>query len=71
MFFGRAEQLKHILNRDPANYLIVGARQLGKSSLLLAIKRRVEQRGDMHCDYLSVGLELVRSGDRPSARPGD
>ena len=57
VFFGRAEQLKHILNRDPANYLIVGARQLGKSSLLLAIKRRVQQRGDMLCDYLSVGLD--------------
>ena len=56
MFFGRAEQLKHILNRDPANYLILGARQLGKSSLLLAIKRRVRRRG-MLCDYLWVGLD--------------
>jgi hypothetical protein len=57
MFFGRTEQLKHILNRDPANYLIVGARQLGKSSPLLEIQRRVEQRGGMLCDYISVGLD--------------
>ena len=65
MFFGRAEQLKHILNRDPANYLIVGARQLGKSSLLLAIKRRVEQRGDMICDYTSVGLNSFEAAIAP------
>jgi WD40 repeat protein len=57
VFFGRTEELKHILNRDPANYLIVGARQLGKSSLLKAIERRVEQRGDMLCDYMSVALD--------------
>ena len=57
VFFGRTEQLKDILNRNPANYLVVGARQLGKSSLLLAIKRRMEQRGTMACEYLSVGIE--------------
>ena len=65
VFFGRTDQLKHILNRDPANYLIVGARQLGKSSLLLAIKRRVEQRGDMLCDYLSVGLNSFEAAIGP------
>jgi hypothetical protein len=62
VFFGRTEQLKHILNRDPANYLVLSARQLGKSSLLLAIKRRVEQRGDMLCDYMSVGLDSFEAG---------
>jgi WD40 repeat protein len=59
VFFGRSEQLRHILNRDPGNYLIVGARQLGKSSLLLAIERRVEKRGDMSCTYISVGLDSI------------
>jgi hypothetical protein len=61
VFFGRAEQLRHILNRNPANYLIVGARQLGKSSLLLAIKRRVDQRGAMACEYVPVGLDRLES----------
>jgi hypothetical protein len=35
VFFGRQEIIAHIMNRDPANYLVVGGRQLGKSSLLL------------------------------------
>ena len=39
-FYGRVEILSHIVNRNLTNYLIVGARQLGKSSLLEAIKRR-------------------------------
>ena len=36
VFFGRQEINAHIMNRDPANYLVVGGRQLGKSSLLKA-----------------------------------
>jgi hypothetical protein len=64
-FFGRAEELRHILNRDPANYLIVGGRQLGKSSLLLAIKRHMDKRRDMLCDYISVGLEPIESAIAP------
>jgi len=70
VFFGRAEQLKHILNRDPTSYLIVGARQLGKSSLLLAIKRRIEQRADMLCDYISVGLDSFEAAIAPRLRMG-
>jgi len=40
IFFGRQEIIAHIINRDPANYLVVGGRQLGKSSLLKALGRR-------------------------------
>jgi hypothetical protein len=47
--------LAHILNREPANYLLVGGRQLGKSSLLKAIERRYRKRGSLDCRYCSVG----------------
>ena len=65
VFFGRTDELRHILNRPPANYLIVGARQLGKSSLLLAIKRRVQQRGDLICEYVPVGLDKLELAIAP------
>jgi hypothetical protein len=40
-FFGRAQLLARVINREPANYLVVGGRQLGKSSLLKAVQRRM------------------------------
>ncbi|CAA6819383.1 MAG: High-affnity carbon uptake protein Hat/HatR [uncultured Sulfurovum sp.] len=40
-FFGRVEILREILGNNK-NYLIVGSRQLGKSSLLRALQRRYE-----------------------------
>jgi hypothetical protein len=54
VFFGRHEQLRHILERDLGNYILLGARQLGKSSLLRAIERRVSRRGEVAVDYESV-----------------
>lgn len=36
VFFGRRELISQIINRDPANYLMVGGRQVGKSTLLKA-----------------------------------
>ena len=40
MFFGRSQIINHILNREPANYIIAGARKIGKSSLLKELERR-------------------------------
>jgi hypothetical protein len=60
VFFGRTQLLAHILNREPANYLLVGGRQLGKSSLLKAIERRVRERGSLDCCYCSVGDMPIR-----------
>ncbi len=55
LFFGRADSLSHIMNRDPANYLVVGGRQLGKSSLLKALERAWQtQRPDEPCCYLAL-----------------
>jgi WD40 repeat protein len=45
MFFGRTDIISNIINKEPHNYIIVGARQLGKSSLLSELKRRYEERG--------------------------
>jgi len=39
-FFGRVEILREIVSNDEVNYLIVGARQLGKTTILQALKRR-------------------------------
>jgi WD40 repeat protein len=54
VFFGRYQQLRHILERDLGNYILLGARQLGKSSLLKEIERRVRHRGEVAVDYESV-----------------
>ena len=54
VFFGREELLAKILNRDLANYLIIGGRQLGKSSFLKKIERYYENDINVQCHYLSL-----------------
>ncbi len=41
-FFGRENDLKPILRHQQANYLIMGVRRIGKSSLLREIQRRLD-----------------------------
>ncbi|MGY4534568.1 hypothetical protein ACVW0Y_003709 [Pseudomonas sp. TE3786] len=53
-FFGRAQLLARVLNREPANYLVVGGRQLGKSSLLKAVQRRLVEHPQIACHYISL-----------------
>lgn len=59
VFYGRVQQLKHILNRELGNYIVVGARQLGKSSLLKAIERHVRRRGDLEVIYLYIHAAAI------------
>ena len=59
LFFGRREMLSQIINRDPANYLIVGGRQVGKSTLLQALKRRYDDNTQVACFYLSLSNEVL------------
>ena len=60
VFFGREELLTRILNRDLANYLIIGGRQLGKSSFLKKIERHYENSSKVKCHYLSLfGNNLI------------
>jgi hypothetical protein len=53
-FFGREALLARVLNREPGNYLLVGGRQLGKTSLMKAIERRFAGHPRVHCAYLSL-----------------
>jgi hypothetical protein len=58
-FFGRTQILSEIQHREPANYLLVGGRQLGKSSLLLALSRRCQADESVDCRYVSVGKATI------------
>jgi WD40 repeat protein len=53
-FFGREKELSNILNREPTNYIVIGGRQVGKSSLLKEIKRRLDIRKTLECSYLAL-----------------
>jgi len=62
VFFGRDDLLADVLNRKPANYLVVGGRQLGKSSLLKAIRRRLADDPRVDTRYLVLsGGDLAGS----------
>ena len=54
IFFGRTQTLDRILNNDLTNYLIIGGRQLGKSSLLKYIYRRYQNHLPVQCHYLTL-----------------
>ncbi len=60
MFFGRSEIVSHILGRENNNYVIIGSRQIGKSSLLKAIHREYENAGEKSY-YISLNVgDIVR-----------
>lgn len=54
LFFGRGALLAQILGREPANYLVVGGRQVGKSSLLKEIERLYRKDQEVDCHYLPL-----------------
>ncbi|MCP4693324.1 MAG: ATP-binding protein, partial [Desulfobacterales bacterium] len=56
---GRDQPLAHVLQRDPANYLLIGGRQLGKSTLLKEIERRCAGRSDLACRYLVLSDDRI------------
>jgi AAA+ ATPase superfamily predicted ATPase len=47
-FFGREYEIRTIINHPTTNYAIVGNRRIGKTSLMLEIKRRQEEDGEEH-----------------------
>ena len=59
VFFGRRELISQIINRDPANYLMAGGRQVGKSTLLKAVERRYEDNPQVECIYLTLSSEVL------------
>jgi hypothetical protein len=54
LFFGRTQILARIFNRASTNYLIMGGRGLGKSSLLNYIIRHYRNNPKVECHYLFV-----------------
>ncbi len=59
IFFGRKQLLAQVMQRNPANYFLVGGRQVGKSSLLKAIDRRYKESPLVQCRYLSLTSETI------------
>jgi hypothetical protein len=45
-FFGREYEIRTILNKPNTNYAIIGVRRIGKTSLMMEIKRRMEENGE-------------------------
>jgi len=54
IFFGRTAQISQIMTKEPANYLLVGGRQLGKSSLLKELERRYSDHPRVDCRYFTL-----------------
>lgn len=50
-FFGRTNILSDILSRQLRNYLIIGGREIGKTSLLNYLKSQYEKRADLEIHY--------------------
>ncbi len=60
-FFGMKEIISSIINTEPKNYIIVGGRQLGKSSLLKALFRRYTDKDDVDSYYITLSSsDIVR-----------
>lgn len=55
LFFGRERELRTITGRDLHNFLVVGPRQMGKSTLLQAIERWTKARRDLEAHYVVLG----------------
>lgn len=60
-FFGRQQELARILNREPSNYLLVGGRQLGKTSLMKAVERYYQGHPEVACMYVSLRDHRLRA----------
>ena len=58
-FFGRVEIIRDIISKENANYIIVGARQLGKSSIIKALERRYEGSSKIECYSFTMEDENI------------
>jgi WD40 repeat protein len=54
LFFGREREVLAMADRTLRNFLVVGQRQMGKSSLLLAVLRRLQARSDLEPCYVEL-----------------
>ena len=53
-FFGRIEIVRDIKQKSNINYMIVGGRQLGKTSILKKLERGYKNRTDIECHFISM-----------------
>ena len=70
-FFGRSREIRDVLQRPDVNYLFVGIRRIGKTSLLKEIKRRMDRldppgenqvrRLYVDCTVISSEKEFLRA----------
>jgi WD40 repeat protein len=72
LFFGREREVRAMADRAMRNFLVVGQRQMGKSSLLLAVLRRLQARSDLDASYVELAdadlhRRLARERDRVHA----
>jgi WD40 repeat protein len=72
LFFGREREVRAMADRSMRNFLVVGQRQMGKSSLLLAVLRRLQSRSDLDASYVELAdadlhRRLARERDRVPA----
>lgn len=57
LFFGRERELRTMGDRNLRSFILVGARQMGKTTLLKALKRRLDERPDVEVHYLTLASE--------------
>jgi len=60
MFFGREQIITKVTQREPKNYLIVGARRVGKTSLLKAMHRKIENNRDIKSFFLTLSNSNIK-----------
>ncbi|HEX2569524.1 MAG TPA: hypothetical protein VH877_08190 [Polyangia bacterium] len=76
LFVGRERELRVLGDRRPRNHFLVGGRQMGKSTLLKALERRIKARGDVDVSYAHVtgddlAATLRDATQQPLAAPAD
>lgn len=59
MFFGRREIISHIVSRENNNYIVVGSRQIGKSSLLKALEREYKNSEELDEDAIAGRVDRI------------
>lgn len=76
LFFGREKELRTIADRTLHNFIVVAPRQMGKSSLLKAVQRRLSSRAEVEVHLIEmsdddVSQRIARALNRPRADTPD
>jgi AAA+ ATPase superfamily predicted ATPase len=73
-FFGRKNEIKKIVE-SRSNFFVIGARRIGKTSLLLEVQRQLAKQGEhtywIECQYKDIGEIIADLAKRLSARDLD